>query len=97
MTAIPFLRLNQHLLDNNPDLICYLTLINKDLLHNNAALLIFFKISDNKIYIPQDITIGTSEVISNDNYITNEMTLTAGDGDIKANAQEDHTQKTQHH
>ena len=54
-------------------------LIKKDSLCNNAAPLIFSNISDNKVCIPINTTIGTSHVISNDSNSMNEIILTAGD------------------
>ena len=42
--------------------------------------------SDNKVYIPKDIRIGTSEEISNEYNSRNEITLTAKPNDIQTDA-----------
>ena len=48
----------------------------------------------NKACSCKDIMVGTSEVISNDSYTINEITLTAKDNDYKTDAQTFFTQKT---
>ena len=70
--------------DKNPSLKFYPTLIIKDLLHKNAAALIIFNISDNKLCIPKDIIIGTLKVTSNDSYSIDEITIGAIDNVFKA-------------
>ena len=56
-------------------------LINKATSHNNA------NNSDNEVCILEDMTIGAPEVISNDTYSINEITLTIRPDYIKTNAQ----------
>ena len=68
---------NSEYLDNNSNLTCYPILINKATLHNNALRLIITNNSDNKVCIPKAITIGTSELISNDSYRINELNSSA--------------------
>ena len=67
--------------------------MNKDSLNNNAITVIISIISDNKVCIPK-FTIGTSEVINNDSYKINQVTLTATDNDIKGDVKTNHIQKT---
>ena len=68
--------------------------INDDSLHTNAVLLIIYNIFACTDCIPKDITMGTSEVISNDGYSINEITLTAKENYIKLDAQTNCTQKS---
>ena len=63
--------------DNKTILKCYLTPINKYILHNNVLPLIIINKSDNKVHIHRDITTDKFGVISNDSYCINEITLTA--------------------
>ena len=55
------------LVDINPYLKCYPTLI-KNILHSNALSLMIITKADNKVSIPKDITVGTYELIDNDSY-----------------------------
>ena len=64
-------------IDNNPISRYYPTLIDKATLHNNILPLIITRNSDNKLYIPKDITIGIFKEISSDHYNIIEITLTA--------------------
>ena len=58
-------------MDNNPNLKCYPMLINSNTLCNNSSLpLILNNNSNHKIFIHNDIIIGTCERINNNNYIT---------------------------
>ena len=71
--------------DNNPNFKYYPTLINKDTLHNNALPLIIINNLNNKVCIPKNLPIGTSELISDDSYFS--MPLTARPNDIKTDTQ----------
>ena len=48
--------------------------INKATLHNNVLPLIIINYSQNKVCIPKDITVGTSDLIDNDSHSINEIT-----------------------
>ena len=87
------LKVRSAFIDKNPNLKYYLMLINKDSLHNSAVLLIISINYDNKVCIPKDFTIGSSEVISNDSYSIIEIFLTARCNDLKTDAQTFLTQK----
>ena len=69
-------------------------LINKDSLHDSAAHLIISNISENKVCIPKDLTIVSSQITNNDSYSINEITLTMRYNEIKADTQRNHIQKT---
>ena len=71
------IKVHSAFIDNNENLKCYSLLINKTTCHNNALHLVISNNSDNKVCIPKDMTIFTSEEISNGSYNTNEITLTA--------------------
>ena len=62
-------------------------LINKESLHSNAVPLRISNSCSNKVCIPKDMIIDTSEVIRNDSYSVNGIILTARDNDLKAGAQ----------
>ena len=71
-------------IDNNTNLRYYPLLINNDTMYcNNAPLLIITNNSNNKVYIPKDIIICTSEEIMNDQYSINDIILTARPNGIK--------------
>ena len=79
------IKANSVIIDNDPNLKCYYTMINTETLHNNTPMtLIITKNSSNKVCIPKDVTIGMSEEINSTFYSTNETTLISKIKDIKA-------------
>ena len=68
-------------IDNNPNFSMLIHTHNKATLHSDTLPLT--KKSENKVCIPKDITIGTSEEITNGCYSINEITLTGKPNDIK--------------
>ena len=77
------LKAHSAFIDNNLNLKCYHTLINKSTSNNNALPLIMTNNSETKVCLPKDMPIGTSEVNNNDNYSIIGITLTAKPDDIK--------------
>ena len=63
------------------------------LIHKATLPLIITRNSDNEVCIPEDITIGTSELNDNDSYSINEITLTVRLNGIQTNVQTNPTQK----
>ena len=57
--------------------------MNNATLHNETLPLIITNNSDNTVCIAKDITVGTSEIIGNDSYNINEITIAARPNDIK--------------
>ena len=74
-------------IENNPNLKCYPTLINKATLHSNAIPLVLTNNSEIKFWILKDITIGASELTDNEFYCINKITLTAQCNDMKTGTQ----------